>query len=429
MSAALGFLFGLIAIAATLLAVNSTIVLALLPLLAAGGLIVAALELPPAEATRFGALVRWPVVGAAVPAVLMLLQMAPLPAFLSGLAHPVWASVKAGFATPVAGSVSVDIGATALALLHWLTVFAAALLAAALTINRQRAEAVLVTVTAAAVAIALGEIALDSFGAPPAATREEALGCASLGLIMSATCACLVFERHETRRAKLGLHDARFLYPMAAALAATLICAAAIGASRSGSMIFAACCGLGFFCAVFIVRRLNLGRWGAAAIGVTASVIAIALMASAAGSNADPRLAFVKKDPVTLELTQRILADAPFLGVGAGSFASIAPIYQFGDVDTQDRRPVTAAAKLSIEMGRTMLWAAVIAASASIIALLRASAQRGRNSFYSAAAASCLVALTVLAFINVGLFGATLPVLAAVIVGLGLAQSQGRGSA
>jgi len=180
------------------------------------------------------------------------------------------------------------------------------------------------------------------------------------------------------------------------------------------------------FCAVFLVRRLNLGRWGAGAIGLTASVIIIALVGGAAGTNSDPRLAFVRKDPVTLELTQRILADAPFLGIGAGAFSSILPIYEFGDFGTPERGAVTAAAKLSIEMGRAALWAAVIAAAAAVIALLRASSQRGRDSFYAAAAASCLISLIVLAFINVSLFGATLPVLAVIILGLGIAQSQGR---
>jgi hypothetical protein len=236
----------------------------------------------------------------------------------------------------------------------------------------------------------------------------------------------LVYERHETRRAKLGLGEAKFIYPLLASLAAFLICAAAIGLSHSGSVILAACCGVGMFISVFLVRRLRLGRWGAGAIGVTAIVIVAALASGAAGSNKDLRLAFVKKDPGAIELTQRILADAPFFGDGAGTFSSILPIYQFGDSGAQERRAVTSAAKLSIEMGRVMLWAAVITAGLAASLLLRASTKRGRDSFYSSAAASCLVLLIVLAFINVSLFGQTLPILSVIILGLGLAQSLGR---
>ena len=424
MFVALGFLLGLIALASVTLFADSSVLTLLLPFLAAGGIFAVALKLPPFEAERFGTLVRPVAIGAAVPALFMLLQMAPVPA---GLAHPVWASVGTGFSIPVWGSITVDIGATALALLRYLTLVGAALLAAAVTINRDRAEILLVALTAAAVAISLVQLAMESFGALRPATSEEALDCACLGVTLAAACAVLVFERHETRRAKLGLRDAKFIYPMLASLAALLICASAIGAARSGSLIFAACCGLGMFCAVFLVRRLNLGRWGAGAIGLTASVIVIALAGGAAGTNSDPRLAFVRKDPVTLELTQRILADAPYLGVGAGAFSSILPIYEFGDVGAQEERgAVTAAAALSIEMGRAALWAAVIAAAAAVVALLRASAQRGRDSFYASAAASCLISLIVLAFVNVSLFGATLPLLAAVILGLGVAQSQGR---
>ena len=423
MFVALGFLLELIALASVTLFADSSVLTLLLPFLAAGGIFAVALKLPPFEAERFGALVRPVAIGAAVPALFMLLQMAPVPA---GLAHPVWASVGTGFSIPVWGSITVDTGATALALLRYLILVGAALLAAAVTINRDRAEILLVALTAAAVAISLVQLAMESFGALRPATSEEALDCACLGVTLAAACAVLVFERHETRRAKLGLRDAKFIYPMLASLAALLICASAIGAARSGSLIFAASCGLGMFCAVFLVRRLNLGRWGAGAIGLTASVIVIALAGGAAGTNSDPRLAFVRKDPVTLELTQRILSDAPYLGVGAGAFSSILPIYEFGDVGAQERVAVTAAAALSIEMGRAALWAAVIAAAAAVVALLRASGQRGRNSFYASAAASCLISLIVLAFVNVSLFGATLPLLAAVILGLGVAQSQGR---
>ena len=425
MFVALGFLIGLVALASVTLFADGGILPSLLPFLAAGGILATALKLPSFEAQRFGALVGPFAFGAAIPALLMLLQMAPAPA---SLAHPVWASVRPAFSTPPAGSVSIDIGATALALLRYLTLVGAMLLAAATTMNRDRAEIVLVALTAATTAISLGQLANDIFGAAHL-TSEEARDCACLGVILAAATACLVFERHETRRAKLGLRDAKFVYPMAASFAALFICAAAIGAARSGSLIFAACCGLGMFCAVFLVRRLNLGRWGAGAIGVTASVIVVALVSGAAGTRPDPRLAFVRKDPVTLELTQRILADTPFLGIGAGAFSSILPIYEFGDVGAQEPEAVTAAAKLSIEMGRTTLWAAVIAAAVAVAFLLRASAQRGRDSFYAAAAASCLISLIVLAFINVGLFGPTLPLLAVAILGLGIAQSQGRSAA
>ncbi|ACK49063.1 hypothetical protein Msil_0080 [Methylocella silvestris BL2] len=424
MFVALGFLLGLIALCLVTPFVDGAALAAFIPLLVAVGLLLVALRLPPLETARFGVLVTPVVLGALIPAIWILLQMAPAPA---PLAHPVWASVKAGFPTPIWGSISVDIGATALALVRYLSLVGALLLTTALTINRDRAEVTLTALTAAATLISLAFIVIEAVGAPSSADlREEAQSCACLGVVLAAACACLIYERHETRRAKLGFSNAKFIYPMATALIAFFICVAAVVLAHSGSLIFAASCGLVMFVAVFSVRRLNLGRWGAGAIGITGAVIVLALVTGAAGSNSDPRLAFVKKDTATIELTQRILADTPFFGDGAGAFSSILPIYQFGDAEGQERRAVTAAAKLSIEMGRVILWGAVIAALLLAVDFIRAAGKRGRDSFYSAAAASCLVSLVILAFVNVSLFGPGLPLLAAIIVGLGLAQSQGR---
>ena len=67
-------------------------------------------------------------------------------------------------------------------------------------------------------------------------------------------------------------------------------------------------------------------------------------------------------------------------GTGAGTFAAIVPIYR--DVyDPVTSTAPTAAPTLSIELGRPMLWLIVIAIVGAIVILLRASLQRGRDSF------------------------------------------------
>ena len=66
---------------------------------------------------------------------------------------------------------------------------------------------------------------------------------------------------------------------------------------------------------------------------------------------------------------------------------------------------VTAAAKLSIEMGKGMLWFAVLAASLAVFQLLQGAAGRGRDSFYAAAAGACLITLMILAFAQSTLSG------------------------
>ena len=132
------------------------------------------------------------------------------------------------------------------------------------------------------------------------------------------------------------------------------------------------------FVAVAAIRRWALGRLGAAAIGITAAVIGVTLVTVAA-SGPDPRFAFVRKDAPTIELSQRILNDAPFFGYGAGSFRALVPVYHSSTADLRDAQSVTAAAKLSIEMGKAMLWFAVMAASLAVFHLLRGAARRGRD--------------------------------------------------
>ncbi|MGH6835226.1 MAG: hypothetical protein ACREC9_06680 [Methylocella sp.] len=76
---------------------------------------------------------------------------------------------------------------------------------------------------------------------------------------------------------------------------------------------------------------------------------------------------------------------------------------------------VTAAAKLTSEVGKATLWISIVAASFAVFMLLRGASRRGRDWFYAAAAGACLVTLLDLAFVNVGLSGAAIALLSATI--------------
>jgi hypothetical protein len=420
MSAALVVLLSLVSLCPAIITVDGPLLSCLIPLLVSVGLILVAIRLPTGEAQHVATVVSRPVVMvAAFPVIWMLIQILPLP-FLE---NPVWTSVAAGFRRGISGSISVDIGATAIALVRYLSVAGAILLAASVTVNRERAELVLVGTTAATALISFVVICHDFFGVGFLVMHEEALDCSCLGVVLATACACLVFERSETRRSIQT--RSKFLFSSLACLIAFIICAGAVAGTRSGSLAFAAGSGFLTFCAAVTIRRWALGRLGAAAIGVTATVIAVTLVTIAA-TDPDPRFAFVKRDAAAVELTQRILSDAPFFGDGAGSFRALLPIYQSPESDSGDSEAVTAAAKLSIEMGKAMLWVVVVVASFSVFALLRGASHRGRDSFYAAAAGPCLVTLMNLAFVNVGLFGSAILLLSATIMGLGLTQSRSR---
>jgi uncharacterized membrane protein len=67
-----------------------------------------------------------------------------------------------------------------------------------------------------------------------------------------------------------------------------------------------------------------------------------------------------------------------------------------------------------------------MAAMALALTLLRGAVRRGRDSFYSMAGASSIVAITLLAFGNMGLFSTPVLVIAAAAVGIAIAQSKSR---
>ncbi|MCI0467218.1 MAG: hypothetical protein L0Y57_09485, partial [Beijerinckiaceae bacterium] len=338
MSIALVILLALLSLCPALVTLGGPVLSCLAVLVLAVGLIVVSFKLPQGEMQHLSTVVSRPfVIIAGIPAVLMILQILPLPF----LANPVWTSVNAGFARGVAGSITIDTGASVIAFGQYLSAVGAVSLAAAVAINRERAESILAGSTAAAVLISGAFLINDFFGSAFPVKIEEALDCACLGVTLSAACGVLVFERYETRRFKAGNSQQKFIAASLACAAAFLVCAGTVAATRSGSLAFAAASGFLTFIAVVIVRRFALGRLGAVAIGSTAAIIA-AVLVTVSATDPDPRFAFVKKDAASIELTQRILSDAPALGNGAGTFSALLPVYQSSAPGARGAEAVTA---------------------------------------------------------------------------------------
>jgi len=113
-------------------------------------LAITARALRPGETGFLVSIVRPAAVAAAVPALWVLVQVLPLV-----LAHPIWKSAETALGHPVAGTISVDPGASVIALGQYLSIVGVALLSAAVAVDRQRAEWILFALTAAGVALAL----------------------------------------------------------------------------------------------------------------------------------------------------------------------------------------------------------------------------------------------------------------------------------
>jgi len=412
-----------------ILLVDGAIVHGLCAGLAAAGIAIVALAMRPGEAQFLISMIRPVAALATVPALWIVIQLLPLRA----IANPIWVSTEAAVGHPLAGSISIDFGASVLALGLYLIAGAVALLSAAVAVDRQRAEWILFALMGATALIALVLLTHDLAGLAflssidALSERSQAVDCTVIGTIVAATAGIRTLERYEARQVDPGRSVAGLVWTFAACGAALLICTVALALASTDAAMIPMGYGFGALIAIFIVRRLGLGPWGIIAIAVPAIGLAVLLIASEPGLRAKGvALAFASPAPSALtSASQHILDDTAWTGTGAGTFAAMMPIYR-GIDDPANSTPPTAVAALSIELGRPMLGLILAMIVGAIVILLRASLRRGRDFFYPAAGAGCLIALLLLSFMNAGILGTATAIIAAAVFGLAFAQSKSR---
>jgi hypothetical protein len=391
-----------------------------------------ALDLRPGEGGHLAKVFRPIAIAALIPAVWMLVQVLPLP--ISGLLHPIWLSARDALKDATLGSISIDSGASLVALSRYLTVAGIALASAAVTIDRQRAEWMLMglAIVATLVAVVLvvhrlgGLFFLSpSDGAAPAASMDAI---SALGVIVTTAAAIRAFERFETRRSAADMSFLKFSRSFVYCLVGFAICWGAILFFAARPVIFAAACGFATLVWVVVARRVGLGPWSRAATAVAGIGAAAFVTLSQWGpQNVGFSLRFAAfPSPALISTAQRILSEATWMGSGAGSFAALTPIYRSGDDVVVNGFAPTAAAGIAIELGWLGLCAIVLIAAFVCMLLLRGALQRGRDSFYATAAAGGVVLITVEAFCDASLAGVAASTVAAVLLGLGIAQSVSR---
>lgn len=390
----------------------------------AAGLTITARMLRQGETEFFLSIIRPFAALAAVPALWMLIQVLPLRA----VAHPIWRSAETALGHTLTGAISVDPGATVLALGQYLCLAAVAFLSAAVAVNRERAEWILFALTGAGAAIALllltYDLAFPSAGFTPF-ERAQATDCVALGVIAACTACIRTLEGYENSHSSPKKSSVSILqHTFIIWGIAVFVCLATLVFSGTREVLVATGCGIATLAGVMFVRRTRLGAWGSAIIAVLAAGIAMLLIATHPAERGDSLLLAYAPSPTAI--SKRVLEDAPVAGTGAGTFAAIAPIYRVIDDSKYDSVASTAAADIAIELGQPMLWLIVGATAFAILMLLKASLQRGRDSFYSAMGAGCLITLLLLAFTNAGLLGTATSLLAAAALGLGFAQSKSR---
>lgn len=432
MSAAYRLFIALICLSPLFLAFDSLLVRGILTGYVAFLVLIIALSIRPGEAAFLSGVIRPALLIAALPAAWILIQALPLP--IHDIQHPIWTSARAALGKPLLGSISISPGAALISLVRYFSACGMFFVAAAVSIDRARAETILVWLAALATALAallvvhdlggflfLGEI--SSIG-----RRAAISAAATLGTVLTASMAIYAVERYETRRNRADFSLHLFIATLASAIAGFVICWIAIIFFTSSAALFAGLTGTGAFVLVIGFRRLGLGPRMCFVLAAVAISVPISLVAhDFFVKSPDLTLRFDREEPRSIiDLTQRIITDTPWAGSGAGTFSALLPIYR--DTPNVIIAPVapTTAAAISIELGRPALWLMVVGVLAAIIWLIHGALQRGRNSFYPAAGASSAIILLIEAFFDASLLASTTIVLATSVLGLALAQSVSR---
>lgn len=430
MSQARLLLVALICASPGVLFFDGTIVHGILAGVAAVGIAILSRTMRPGETQFFLSFAKRAAIIVAIPALWMLIQVLPLPF----LAHPIWASAETAIGHPITGAISIDIGASAMALGFYLTIFAVAFWTGAVAVDRQRAEWILFSLMTATALIGLTVMATNLFRLPYFESktlvfgRTQAIDCVALGVTIAAAAVIRTLERYETRRASPDRTVSAVLRTFAACAIALAICIVVLIMSAPVGTLVATGFGVIALVAVVLIRRLGLGPWGSVAIALPTIAVAGLLAANEPKLRTESfTLAFAAEAPASLtSMSQRILGDTPLRGTGAGTFAAIAPIYR----DIEDQAAIstapTAAAAIAIELGRPVLWLIVATMAYSIFVLLRASLRRGRDSFYPMVGASCLITVLFLSFMNAEVLGSAVATVTAATLGLAFAQSKSR---
>ena len=362
----------------------------------------------------------------AIPAVWILVQLLPMP--FHAWSHPVWVSAAEALDTPISGHISIDLGATLIGLIRYLTAMGLLVATAAVTIDRTRAEWLLHWLTAATAFLAAMLIARDWAGLFPLAgpSATAALHAASaLGTIIAAAATIRAVERYETRRNTAEMTMARFAWSLTAVLSALATCWLALIIAAPIEVTFAAGCGFATVMLVVIVRRVAVGPLAASAVTAVAIIGAIAIVAARPHAGT-PTLRFAAvASPSAISVAERMIADNSG-GTGAGTYEALLPSYRNIDDASVTGRAPTTAAQVAIEMGGVAIWILMLTMIAATGLWLRGALSRGRDLFYATAAAGGAITLTVEAFVDASLLGTAVVIVATTVLGLGLAQSASR---
>jgi hypothetical protein len=422
-SSTLLLLLFLVAISPVLLVFDTQIAALLLTLWTAASLGLSARSVEAEHAWRT---VRVLLPLALVPAIWMAIQILPTPY----LAHPIWQSAAGAFDSSLSGKISADPGLTFQALLRYVTVIGIVLVALCVALDRRRAHFVLrlliaVTGFLTVVSILIAATEFKFNNAVDLVSLSAAFGAIrNLGMLLSASLIVGALDQYQLRR-----QGARFSAGMVAELCAGgavfALCFLTTAIDAPRLVFVAGICGLIPVFLVAFLRHVPSRGWEK--IIVVAIVLTVAVVMALSRFDKDSGdialRAATGATPAQTAIAARMVADAGPLGMGAGTYAALVPSYRGIDDPPAVFAAPSGAAAIEIELGRSALAVVLLIGSVLAIVLFRRALVRGRDSLYAAAGSGCVVLLILQMFCDASPTAASVVVLAAVTIGLGLGQS------
>ncbi|MCP3472163.1 hypothetical protein NLM33_17760 [Bradyrhizobium sp. CCGUVB1N3] len=362
-----------------------------------------------------------------LPVVWMMLQIMPQP--FSSLTNPIWSTAAIALNDPTLwGRISLDPGSTMRGLFHYLAMLSLLTGTIIVTRDRHRAETTLLVLSIVTAFISLELLLgrLAEFAGIIPNPVEALITVAALAVLAGGAVIIMAIERHLSRRDQDESSLTPLLSRLAIGLTGTVLGIAAASSLAPRNLLVAIALGCATLLFIAVVRRIGLRTWPSLTLFlIFAGLATILLIPHLQNSRSAGIAGFAAADGDSLSLAERALSDTPWLGNGVGSFAFLSQVYRdFGAAPTP--APPSTAISVAVEWGFSGLVALAALALLVSAALFMGAVRRGRDSFYASAAAAGILALLCGAFCDSGLLLPATQIAAAVMVGLGLAQSEGR---
>jgi hypothetical protein len=334
------------------------------------------------------------------------------------------------------GSTTISPGDTLIELARFLTALGLFAIATATAIDRRRAELLLFVLLGVSTCLVL-VLTIHNGGGffflgdiKSTGPRAAIALSASIAAVLSLTVVVYATERFETRHSRPEFSLMGYLAALTGGVVGFFIALVTVALFMSQAQLLATLMGVAAFLLIIGFRRAGVpAKFGllipAVVIGIPSIIAAQRLI----GGSTDIALRFASGAPAPLtQATARIIGDLGWLGSGAGTFGDIVPLYADISQPTDWAAAPTSISASIIGFGHPLTWIFLGGALLAIVKLVYGALNRGRDSFFTAAAASCLVAAVIEAFIDTGLFQSTTLILIAAVLGLGVAQSTSRSS-